>query len=145
MPRSESSALGQNRCRLAMALKRGAREKIQSKKPQKKETAAAAKTLAAKKTIYGETFFSATGRALISAWRLEALCSGCCVFRDHSGGIRCVAENIGFDGDNARSCFVAATRVPFCCFERQSVLDSFGRIPLLCYKSRIHGRSHTRQ
>lgn len=99
------------------ALKRGAREKIQSKKPQKQETAAAAKTLAAKKTIYGETF-SATGRTLIRAQRLEALRSGCCVFRDHSVGIHCVAENIGVDRDDARSYFVAGRRVPFCCFQR---------------------------
>jgi hypothetical protein len=49
-----------------MALKRGAREKIQSKKPQKETTAAAAKTLAAKKTIYRETF-SATCPALMRA------------------------------------------------------------------------------
>ena len=100
-----------------MALKRGAGEKVQSKKPQKKTTATAAKTLAAKKTIYGETF-SANGHAPLRAQRLEALRSGCCVFRHHSGGIRCVAENIGIDRDDARSYFVAATRVPFCCFER---------------------------
>jgi hypothetical protein len=95
----------------------GAREQIQSKKPQEKTTARSAKTLAAKKSISGETA-TANGGALIRAEGLEALHSGCCLFCDHSGGIRCVAENIGLDRDDGRSYFVAATRVSFCCFER---------------------------